>query len=109
MVVAIRILRIKSIHYQLTSQRLRITYGILTRRIIEIELFRIRDLSLAQGFVQRLLTLVTVWAISTDENATRIALFGIKDAMKVKENLRKFVMQSRKATGTRDLDMSIAR
>ncbi|MEI8376570.1 MAG: PH domain-containing protein [Planctomycetota bacterium] len=76
---------------------------------IEIELFRVRDLTIEQGFIQRLLTLGTVKAISTDEDAKVILLSGIKDAMKVKEDLRKFVMQARKSTGTRDMDMSVTR
>jgi uncharacterized membrane protein YdbT with pleckstrin-like domain len=103
------VLRIKAIHYHLTSQRLRLTQGFLSRKIVEIELFRIRDLTIEQGFIQRLLTLGTVKAISTDEDAQVILLSGIKDAMKVKENLRTFVMQARKATGTRDMDMSVVR
>jgi membrane protein YdbS with pleckstrin-like domain len=108
-IAAIRVLRIKSIHYHLTSQRLRITQGLLNRKIVEIELFRVRDLTIEQGFIQRLLTLGTVKAISTDEDATEILLSGIKNAMKVKEDLRKFEMESRRATGTRDLDMSVVR
>jgi membrane protein YdbS with pleckstrin-like domain/predicted RNA-binding Zn-ribbon protein involved in translation (DUF1610 family) len=109
MVVGIRVLRIKAIHYHLTSQRLRVAHGLLSRKIVEIELFRVRDLTIEQGFIQRLLTLGTVKAISTDEDAKTILLSGIKDAMNVKENLRRFVMESRKATGTRDMDMAVVR
>lgn len=100
----LRVFRIKSTHYRLTSQRLSITSGSLSRKIVEIELFRIRDLSLEQGFIHRLLSIGTVRATSTDEDAEEIFLQGIKDAMQVKEKLRKFVMESRKATGTRDID-----
>jgi uncharacterized membrane protein YdbT with pleckstrin-like domain len=105
-IVAIRILQIKKIHYHLTSQRLRITSGILSRHLIEVELFRVRDLSMQQGFIQRLLSIGTVRAVSTDQDADDIFLRGIKDAMKVKENLRRFVMETRMATGTRDLDVA---
>jgi membrane protein YdbS with pleckstrin-like domain len=108
-IVGIRVLRIKAIHYHLTSQRLRVTHGILSRKIVEIELFRVRDLTIEQSFIQRLLTLGTVKAISTDEDAQTILLSGIKDAVNVKEKLRRFVMESRKATGTRDMDMSVIR
>jgi uncharacterized membrane protein YdbT with pleckstrin-like domain len=85
------------------------TKGFLARKIIEVELFRIRDLKMEQGFIQRLLTLGTVKAISTDEDAPFIVLRGIKDAMNVKENLRKYVMESRRATGIRDVDTSLVR
>ena len=108
-IAGIRVLRIKALHYHLTSQRLRVTRGLLNRKIVEIELFRIRDLTIEQGIIQRLLTLGTVKAISTDEDAKVVLLSGIKDAMKVKEDLRTFVMQARKATGTRDMDMSVVR
>jgi membrane protein YdbS with pleckstrin-like domain len=108
-IAGIRVLRIKAIHYHLTSQRLRVTHGLVSRKIVEIELFRVRDLTIEQGFIQRLLTLGTVKAISTDEDAKTIHLSGIKDAMNVKENLRRFVMESRKATGTRDMDMAVVR
>ncbi len=108
-IVGIRVLRIKAIHYHLTSQRLRVTHGLLSRRIVEIELFRVRDLTIEQGIIQRLLTLGTVKAISTDEDAKVILLSGIKDAINVKENLRTFVMLARKATGTRDVDAAVVR
>ena len=102
-----RVLRIKSIRYHLTSQRLKIISGLLSRKIVEIELFRIRDLSVEQGFIHRLLSIGTVRAASSDQDAEDVLLAGIKDAVKVKDILRNFVMESRKSTGTRDLDMTV--
>lgn len=108
-IVILRVFRIKSIKYELTTQRLRIISGIFARRIVEIELFRVRDLSMEQGFFQRLLGIGTIKAVSTDEDVEDIFLNGVKGVLKVKENLRKYVMQTRKATGTRDLDIASIR
>ncbi|HZZ27686.1 MAG TPA: PH domain-containing protein [Pirellulales bacterium] len=100
------LVRIKSIHYSLTTQRLKITAGLVSRRVVEIELFRIRDLSVEQTFLQRMAGIGHVQAISSDKDAQAIHLVGVRHPQDVKEQLRTFVMESRRTTGTRDIDLT---
>jgi uncharacterized membrane protein YdbT with pleckstrin-like domain len=98
--------RIKATRYDLTSQRLKITTGILDRKEVEIELFRLRDLSLDQGFLQRMVNVGTVQALSSDKDAPAIRLQWVNRPDEVKDRLRTFIMQARQATSTRDIDLT---
>ena len=89
-------IRLKSIEYDLTSQRLRITSGLVSRKIVEVELFRIRDLSLEQSFVERLIGIGNIEALSSDKDAEAIHLVGVHHPQDVKEQLRTHVMESRR-------------
>jgi membrane protein YdbS with pleckstrin-like domain len=98
--------RIKATRYTLTSQRLKIYTGIVDRKEVEIELFRLRDLSLEQGFLQRMVNVGTVEALSSDKDAPGIFLKWVNKPDVVKDLLRTHIMQSRQATGTRDIDLT---
>ncbi|HTQ37621.1 MAG TPA: PH domain-containing protein [Pirellulales bacterium] len=98
--------RIKATRYTLTSQRLKIYTGIVDRKEVEIELFRLRDLSMDQSFLQRLVNVGTVEALSSDKDAPGIFLRWVNKPDVVKDLLRTHIMQSRQATGTRDIDLT---
>jgi membrane protein YdbS with pleckstrin-like domain len=101
--------RIKSICYVLTSQRLKIITGLVDRKEVEIELFRLRDLSLEQSFLQRMVNVGTVEAASSDKDAPGVRLKWVNNPDAVKDQLRNYIMQARQATGTTDLDMTMTR
>ena len=102
-----KLLRIKATRYRLTSQRLKIITGMVDRKEVEIELFRLRDLSLEQNFLQRLVNVGTVEALSSDKDAPAIRLKWINNPEAVKDQIRTFIMQARRATGTTDVDMTL--
>lgn len=99
-------LALRFVHYRLSSQRLFITTGILNKKTVEIELFRVRDLSVDQTFLQRMLGIGSIYAVSTDSDVPRLSFFGIRDPLRIKELLRQHVMESRQRTRTRDLDIA---
>jgi membrane protein YdbS with pleckstrin-like domain len=101
-----KFLRIKATRYELTSQRLKIITGIVDRKEVEIELFRLRDLSLEQGFLQRIANVGTVVALSSDKDAPAIHLQWVNNPDAVKDKLRTFIMEARRTTGTRDIDLT---
>jgi len=101
-----KFLRIKATRYDLTSQRLKITTGIVDRKEVEIELFRLRDLSLEQGFLQRMVNVGTVEALSSDKDAPAIRLKWVNNPDAVKDRLRTYIMEARRTTGTRDIDLT---
>lgn len=101
-----KFLRIKATRYELTSQRLKIVTGIVDRKEVEIELFRLRDLSLVQGFLQRLVNVGTVEALSSDKDAPAVRLQWVNNPDAVKDKLRTFIMEARRTTGTRDIDLT---
>jgi membrane protein YdbS with pleckstrin-like domain len=99
-------LKTKTVRITLTTERLRIESGILSRRIEEIELYRVKDTELAKAVWQRLLGLGTVHLVTSDPTMPRITLESIKNAVAVRESLRQQVERVRRLRGVRELDVA---
>ena len=88
-----------SIRYRLTTQRLFVQRGLIGKHIEEVELFRVKDVTVTQGALQRLLGVGTVIVLSSDDTAPRLELAGICDPVKVKETLRTTFRTARQREG----------
>ncbi|MDG1286699.1 MAG: PH domain-containing protein [Rickettsiales bacterium] len=82
--------------YTITTERLIFKHGIIARTLEEIELFRIKDVTVSQGFFERLLNIGTVQVLSVDDTTSKLLIKGIDDPMAIKEKLRKMYRASRK-------------
>lgn len=92
----------------LTTQRLRIEEGVLSKKIDEVELYRIKDTQLKQTFIDRMLGLGTVEIVSSDETNPVLHIPSIKNARDMREKLRQCVEKLRLARGVRELDFAAA-
>jgi len=88
--------------YTLTTERLILTSGIFSRRVDEIELFRVKDVTLKQSFFQRLVGYGTVVVSSSDMSDTFI-LDHLPKANLKREQLRRQVMLCREAKDVRTI------
>jgi|CXWL01.1.fsa_nt_gi uncharacterized membrane protein YdbT with pleckstrin-like domain len=75
-------------HYRLTSQRLFIERGILSRTMDQTELIRVDDVRMRQSFVNRVFNIGTVLLMTTDVTDRSVAIVGIKDPIRVTELIR---------------------
>lgn len=69
--------------YTLYSDRLTIQSGILTRKLEEIRLYRVLDVSLRQTLMQRLFQLGSVRLQTADATAPKVFLHDIRNAASV--------------------------
>lgn len=103
--IAVRNLRLRSIRYVVTTQRVRVVSGFFSRDTEEVELFRVKDTMVYQGFFQRLFGLGTITILSGDERHPRLVLVGIPGAVELRERLRQEVMALRLRLGVREMDV----
>ena len=82
--------------YRLTTQRLFVHRGILTRVTDQMELIRVNDVRLRQGVVDRLVNTGDVEIMSTDETDETVTLQSIGAPAEAAEAVRLHVRQSRK-------------
>ena len=68
--------------------------GVISRRIENIQLFRVRDLGLAQSVVNRLAGVGDIIVTSTDQSAPHYRLRGVQDPREVYDRLRELVAKS---------------
>jgi uncharacterized membrane protein YdbT with pleckstrin-like domain len=99
-------LRTRFTIYELTNKRLRLKTGVLNQQIEETELYRIRDYSVEKPLLLRLFNLGNIVLHSSDATSSLIKLTAIKDVETVKNLIRDNVEEARKATGTREVDIS---
>ena len=92
---------VASTRYRLTTQRLFAETGLIAKNLEEVELFRVKDVTLRQGVLDRLLGVGTVTVLSTDDTAPELALAGVRDPLAAKEALRTAFRAARQREGLR--------
>ena len=72
-----------SVEYTLTSQRFVHQTGILRRTINRVELIDIDDVTVEQGFIERMFGVGTIKVLSSDVSDPKLLLRGIDDVKRV--------------------------
>lgn len=92
---------VASTRYRLTTQRLFVQTGLIAKHVEEVELFRVKDVTLSQGVLQRMLGVGNVVVLSSDDTAPQLVLAGIPDPLAAKEQLRGAFRAARQREGLR--------
>ena len=82
-------------NYTVTNQRIIVEKGILTKRTIEFEFFRIRDISVKRNIIERMFGFGDITIHSTDVSNPVFVLKNIKDSASVKDMIREAVREQR--------------
>lgn len=93
-------------HYTLTNQRLKIQIGVLSRRVDEIELYRIKDVEYFASYFERMWSVGNIRIISTQRTDRYPVIKGIRNAEEIRELLRKYVQMSRRQTRVQEIDFA---
>lgn len=88
--------------YTLTNERLKVTKGLLSKSVDEIELFRIKDTKVSQSFLNRIVGIGNIDVISSDETGT-IGLKHLPKASKRREEIRRLSNEAREKKGVRTI------
>jgi membrane protein YdbS with pleckstrin-like domain len=102
----IRWLLTRSTRYELTTQRLRKTSGILTRQLDELELYRVKDSTLEQPLWLRPFGLGNVTVLSSDATLPLVQIRAVNDAYDMREKLRVAVESERDRKRVREMEVS---
>ncbi|NLW82435.1 MAG: PH domain-containing protein [Desulfovibrionales bacterium] len=93
--------KVVSLKYRLTTQRLFVQKGLIAKHLEELELFRVKDVTVKQGILQRLLGFGTIIVLSTDDSNPQVLLIGINKPVDVKETIRNSFRAARKREGVK--------
>ena len=105
-VAAWRWLSVRFFTYELTSQRLRITRGVLSRQTDDLELYRIKDTSFVQPLLLRLFGLANIVLTTSDVSTPVVTIEAIatSEAKQLRETIRTHVEQLRERKRVREVD-----
>jgi membrane protein YdbS with pleckstrin-like domain len=96
---------VRSCRYRLTTQRLFVRRGWLARHLNELELYRIKDVVVNQGSLQRLLGYGTVTVLVDDETTPKLQLSRISGPTAVKEKIRTQYRAARRREGVHPAEL----
>lgn len=88
-------LKIRSIRYEVTTERLKTTTGILTRRLESLELYRVRDLSVVQPFWYRIWGKGNVVLQTSDPTTPEVIMLAVPDPEGLRDQLRQHIERCR--------------
>lgn len=82
--------------YRLTTQRLFVHKGILSRTTDQVELIRVDDVRVHQRLPDRIFRIGSVEVLSTDVSESNLKIVGIRDPDRVAEHIREHMRALRK-------------
>jgi membrane protein YdbS with pleckstrin-like domain len=89
--IVVRWLLIKVRVYEVTTERIRISDGLVTRRTDELELYRVKDTTLIEPLSMRMFSLGDIEITTHDVSTPVLRMHAIKGARELREQLRKAI------------------
>ncbi len=99
-----RYLVVRTQVFELTSERLRLTRGVINQKIDEIELYRIKDSQMIRPWWMRLTGLASITLETSDRTLPHLVIPAIGGGAEVRELLRKHVELERDRKRVRETD-----
>ena len=100
----VRYLNTKFYKIEVTSERIRITTGILSKRMDELELYRVKDTRVEEPFFLRLFGLGNIVIATSDQSHPALTLEAIPETRALREDLRGCVEKLRDRKRVREID-----
>ena len=101
-------LHVRSQEYELTTERLRYTRGVINQQINEIELYRVKDTVMVRKWWMRLTGLAAIELISSERSIPDLVIPAISGGAEMRELLRKQVEFQRDNKHVRETDLDEA-
>lgn len=92
---------LNNVRYTITSQRLIVTTGLIGKKSEELELVRVKDITLEKTAMDRMMGVGTITVHSSDPTTPTVLLEDVRDAETVKDLLRGAVRAEKEHSGTR--------
>ena len=107
LVVALsRYLVLKYFRYRVTTERVGLSRGVLTKRTDSIELYRVKDTTLIEPFFLRMFGLADVVLNSSDRTTPLLVLHAVPNGLALREQIRANVERLRVQKSVREVDFA---
>lgn len=99
-----RYLLVRTRVYELTSQRIRVTSGVVNQVIDEIELYRVKDTQMFRSWWMRLTGLASIQLETSDRTMPSLEIPAVSGGVELRELLRQQVELTRDRKRVREMD-----
>lgn len=102
-----RYLETRFTRFEITNERIRITTGVFSRQMEELELYRVKDTSLVEPFLLRVLFKLGHLVLRTsDASHALLVIPAVANVRTLREEIRGCVEKVREAKRVREVDFS---
>ncbi|MBY0111870.1 MAG: PH domain-containing protein [Phycisphaerales bacterium] len=101
-----KFIELRSTAFTLTTQRIKLESGVLSKAYDQVELYRVKDTVLTRTLLQRMLGLGSIKMITSDPSQPELVFPSISDSENVREMIRQNVERMRRLRGVRELDVA---
>lgn len=105
----VKALKVRSTRIEVSTERITTTMGILSRQKWDIELYRVKDTTLEEPFLLRLVGRANIRIVSSDRSTPTVTLPALPNAEWLRQQIRTNVERLRLKRGVRELDMDVER
>jgi uncharacterized membrane protein YdbT with pleckstrin-like domain len=98
-------LRARSVRYELTTERLRVTTGIASTSTEDLELRRVRDSSIRRPALLRMFGLGDVVLVTGDASSPRVTIRAVRDPDTLQSTIRTSVQEAYGRFRVREVDV----
>ena len=109
LVALVKLLTVRTMRIDVTTERITTTVGIFSRHKWDIELYRVKDTTLHEPFWLRLVRRANIQIISSDRSTPAVTLQALPNAEWLRQQVRNNVERLRLKRGVREMDMDIER
>jgi len=97
-------LKVRCQGFELTTERLKITDGVINQHLDEIELYRVKDVLMVRPWWMRITGLASLNLETSDRSLPQLIIPAVKDGVALREELRKQVEIQRDRKRVRETD-----
>lgn len=90
--------------YEITSQRVRVTSGVINQTIDEVELYRVKDTQMFRPWWMRLTGLASIHLDTSDRSIPNLVIPAVSGGVQLREILREQVELARDRKRVREMD-----
>ncbi len=101
-----KFLELVSFRYTVTTERVGLRRGVLTKRTDSIELYRVKDTTVVEPFFLRLFGLADIVLSSSDRTTPLLVLHAVPNGMGLREKIRANVERLRVQKSVREVDFA---
>ena len=95
-----------STRYQITSDRIEYERGILSKTVLNVELWRVRDIFYRRSIIQFFLGLGVIDILATDDTIPRLKIGPIRGARGIYDEVKQARLKSGRLAGAQAMGMS---
>jgi uncharacterized membrane protein YdbT with pleckstrin-like domain len=100
----VKVIIIKSVRYEVTSERIKVSSGIFSKKTSAMELYRVKDYTMVAPFIYRLFHLGNINLLTSDHTTPELTLKAIRNAQKLMDDIRAHVELRRDQKRVREVD-----